>query len=68
MVSIKWTNKYSGEVGYVKSVSNKEGHFNNTFDENKAKKYDSSIKAEKVIEKLISFGEGDNNNFEIVGA
>ena len=68
MVSIKWTNKFSGEVGYVRSVSNKEGHFNNTFDESKAKKYDSPSKAEKVIEKLISFGEGDNNNFEIVGA
>ena len=26
MVSIKWTNKFSGEVGYVRSVSNKEGH------------------------------------------
>ena len=29
MFIIKWTNKFSGETGYVESISSKEKHFNN---------------------------------------
>lgn len=36
---IKWINRFSGEVGYVKSISVKEGHFNNTFDVSEARKF-----------------------------
>lgn len=63
---IKWTNKFSGEVGYVESVSEKERHFNNTFDINKAKQYKSISNAKGAITKLTAFGEADNNVFEIV--
>ena len=62
---IKWTNKYSGETGYVASVSHKEGHFVSTDDINKAKSY-SSKTISNIIKDLIEYGEGENNNFEIV--
>ena len=63
---ICWKNKYSNESGYVESVSRKERHFNNTFDKAEAKVYKTKEAAQKIIELLVSFGEGDNNDFEIV--
>lgn len=35
---LKWTNKHSGETGYVGSVSKKKGYFTNEPDILKAKK------------------------------
>ncbi len=51
---IQWTNKYSGEQGYVKSLNRKEGYFKNTFNENEAKKY-SGKSVKKIIELLNNF-------------
>lgn len=66
MYILKWTNKYSGETGYVESISAKEGHFNNTFDESSAKKYNSESIAKRMITTLKGMGETENNDFEAV--
>ena len=67
MVKLKWTNKYSGETGFVAQISTKNRCFVNTFDQNEAKEY--SEKAVKgLLTKLESFHETDDNTFEVVGA
>ena len=67
MVKIKWTNKYSGETGYVESVSSKNKCFVNTFEKKEAKEY--SEKAVKgILTKLDSYNETENNTFEVVPA
>ena len=66
MVVIKWTNNFSGETGFVESVNTKEQHFVNTYDIQNAKQYKAEANAKGMISKLISYGEGDNNTFEIV--
>ena len=66
MFIIKWTNKFSNETGFVESIDTKEKHFNNTFDQASAKQYNKKNTAYKNISKLRSFGEGDNNTFEIL--
>ena len=62
---IKWTNKYSGETGYVASVSRKERHFVNTPDYAEAKVY-AAKSVNRIINELIEFGEGEDNDFEAV--
>ena len=63
MVIIKWTNKFSGETGYVESVSTKNRCFVNTFKKKDAKRY--SEKAVKgILTKLDSYNETENNIFE----
>lgn len=64
-MKIKWINKFSGEVGFVKFVDYKNKHFVNTFDPVEAKAYATVESAQKTIAKLIEYGEGENNNFEI---
>ena len=66
MVIIKWTNKFSNESGFVKEVKTKEQHFVNTFNQTEAKTYKTDAGARKIINKLIEFGEANNNNFEVV--
>ena len=67
MVKIKWTNKYSGETGYVESVSSKNRCFINTPNKKDAKSYsEKSVKG--ILTKLESYGETENNNFEVVPA
>lgn len=66
MFILKWTNKYSGETGFVESISAKEGHFNNTFDEKDAKRYKSESIAKRMITTLRGMGETENNDFETV--
>ena len=63
---IKWTNKFSGETGFVKSINKKEKHFDNTFNKAEARRYASVGSATQIVNMLMSFGEGENNNFEIV--
>jgi hypothetical protein len=63
---IQWTNKYSGEVGYVKTVSAAKKCFINTFDKDEARKFRSDAEAEKTIAVLNDMGEGENNIFTIV--
>lgn len=66
MCIIKWTNKFSGETGYVEAIDSKNRHFVNTYDQNAAKQYKTETSARGMISKLISYGEGDNNTFEIL--
>lgn len=66
MVIIKWTNKYSNETGFVKQLRQKDRCFENTYEEAEARNYSSQSVARGVVKKLISYGEGKNNNFEII--
>lgn len=60
---LKWTNKYSGETGYVGTVSKKKGYFTNEPDMFKAKRYATDMAINNDLEALKSFGEFENNNF-----
>ena len=66
MCKIKWINKFSQETGFVASISEKEKHFNNTFDESSAKEYKTERSAASAIRKLVSFGEAEMNDFVII--
>lgn len=68
MFNIKWTNKYSGETGFVESISSKENCFYNTYEQAKAKQYKSASVAKRMISTLTLYGEAENNNFEVVPA
>lgn len=63
---LKWTNKMSGETGFVKSVSKVKGYFINTFDKAGAKIYKSDRQIENELKILEEVGETQNNNFEAV--
>ena len=60
---LKWTNKYSGETGYVGTVSKKKGYFTNEPDMLKAKRYVTDAAINNDLEILKSFGEFENNDF-----
>lgn len=60
---LKWTNKYSGETGYVGSVSKKKDYFTNEPDTLKTKRYVTDTAINNDLETLKSFGEFENNNF-----
>lgn len=62
-MKIKWTNKYSGEEGFVKSINRKERRFENTFDSDKAKLY-----SEKTVQKTIVLLESfcSDNTYQAV--
>lgn len=63
---IKWTNKISGESGYVMDISSKGKHFINTFYEDEAKVYKNKGLAAAAIKRLTEYGEAELNNFEII--
>lgn len=63
---IKWTTRYSGEVGYVKSIDYRNKHFNNTFDIAEAKDFGKESTVKKAIDKLVEYGENENNTFEVI--
>lgn len=63
---IKWINRFSNESGYIKYIDYKNKHFVNTFNGTDAKKFVSTESAEKAINKLIEYGEAENNIFEII--
>lgn len=65
MVNLKWTNRYSREEGFVGTIRESKGYFENTNKE-KARKFRSVKEAEKAIETLTRLGEAENNDFEIV--
>ncbi len=65
MVIIKWTNKYSGETGYVASLSTKNECFINTFEEEKAKRYSEKSVA-GIMKKLEAYNETEDNDFEFI--
>ena len=62
-VNLKWKNKFSGEEGYVASVSKAKWYFINTFDKAEAKKYASEASAQKDLATLEALGEFVNNEF-----
>lgn len=62
-VNLKWQNRFSGEVGYVRTVSPKDGCFYNTFDKSKAKKYTSESVLSRDLTFLKGIGEMHNNLF-----
>ena len=66
MYILKWTNKHSKETGYVQSISAKEKHFVNTFDKADAKQYASKSVANRMVTSLTSYGEAENNTFDIL--
>ena len=42
-MKIKWTNKWSGDTGYVKSINSKKKEFENTFNESEAKVFSKNV-------------------------
>lgn len=66
MTIIKWTNKYSGESGFVEEINKIEKHFINTYDQSQARRYSTASNAKRAIESLTRYGEAENNIFEVV--
>ena len=64
MCKIKWTNRFSGEIGYVKKLNYRERYFENTWDEREAKIFSRDTVA-KAIEKLSEYCP--QNIYEIIG-
>ncbi len=64
---IRWTNKYSGEQGYVGNISTKRQCFH-TADRVNAKQYQNEKSAAKAITMLTKYGEAEQNTFEILAA
>lgn len=62
-VVLKWQNKFSGEQGFVKTVSRAKGYFMNTYDPSEAKSYRSPKEIEKDLAYLSEIGELNSNNF-----
>lgn len=62
-LNLKWKNKFSGEEGYVASVSKAKGYFINTFDKTGAKKYANEAAVQKDLKLLEALGEFVNNEF-----
>ena len=63
-MKIKWTNRMSGETGFVKEIM--KSNFINTFDKAEGANFKTRRDAEKAVETLIGIGEGLNNMFEVV--
>lgn len=61
-----WTNKFSGEQGYVASVPTKKGYFISTKDRDKAKVYNAESRLKSDQKFLQDIGEYNQNNFEVV--
>ncbi len=53
-MKIQWTNKWSGEQGFVKEIHNKEQYFENTFDKKEAKMFSPRL-VKKAVENLERF-------------
>ena len=64
-MKIRWTNKYSNETGFVKTVSKAKNCFINTFDVSEARVFKSEKDANKAIAVLTEMGEAENNIFAI---
>lgn len=63
-MKIRWTNRYSGEQGYVLEI--KPDHFVNTYSREESASFKTRRDAEKAVALLCGCGEGVNNDFEIV--
>lgn len=65
-MKLMWTNKYSGETGYVKSLKVKAGCFENTYDLAEARNFRTQKDVDNALKSLTEMGEADNNNFSVV--
>lgn len=65
MFIVKWTNKFSGEEGFVKCINNKDGYFENTFDRADARKW-RAASVKNILTKLAEYCA--DNNYEAVEA
>lgn len=64
---IKWTNKYSGETGFVKCLNHEGGYFENTFVESEAMNFADDVQTEReVISTLNNWC--DSNTYEVIPA
>jgi len=63
---IKWTNKFSGEQGYVQQVKKADGHFVNTFDPAEAKSFARKSDITRALNLLAEMGETADNSFEVI--
>ena len=63
-MKIKWTNRWSGETGFVKSIE--ADHFVNTYDQAEGCNYRCRRDADKAIRQLVDCGEATNNDFEVI--
>ena len=63
---IQWTNKFSGESGFVKSTSKTNKCFYNTFDYEEAKKYRRQSAIDSDLAFLAEIGETQNNIFSVI--
>ncbi len=61
---IKWTNRFSGEVGYVKKLNYRERYFENTWDQKEAKIF-SKDTVDQALEVLQEYCP--QNIYEAVG-
>lgn len=64
-VNVKWTNKYSGEQGYVGAIRKNEGHFINASEKSDARVFLNESMARNAIDTLDEIGETSNNDFEL---
>ena len=64
IINIKWTNKFSKETGYVKSIQNKKGYFEATFSKDSARKYKSFSEANNCLD--ILYRLCPDNTYEII--
>lgn len=53
-MKIRWTNKYSGEQGFVKSLNLRGNYFVNTFDKAEARVY-KMTSIERILHMLNNF-------------
>ena len=66
MKKIQWTNKYSGETGYVGSISKAKGYFVNAASVEEARSFRSDKEVATAIQTLVELGEAENNVFTAV--
>ncbi len=63
---VAWTNKFSSETGFVKTISKKKGYFENTFVKEEARKFRSEKEAMNAVAQLKELGEDEKNDFTVV--
>ena len=63
-----WKNRFSGEEGFVKTVSRKKGYFEATKDKSDAKAYVNVGFVNKDMQFLDEIGETKNNEFFCMNA
>lgn len=63
---IKWTNKLSGEQGFVKNIRLFRGYFENTPEIENAHMFRDMHECNAALKLLREFGEMKQNSFEVI--